>query len=83
MEEYFSRPVSEVIRSSDYNLFSIIDKNDKDRLHFAPLLHKLLFESESEGKKYSKNMLNIDIKTERAIASLLGLAICDAFGAST
>ena len=34
-------------------------------------------------KKMDGSALNLDIKVQRAVACLMGLAICDAFGSCT
>jgi hypothetical protein len=61
------------------NNFSIIDEKDADRVRFSAIFQKM-----REGKDYDPALLGIgDVEVERCIASLLGLAICDALGAST
>jgi hypothetical protein len=61
------------------NTFSIISEKDSDRIRFSAI-----FERMKESKDYDPIKLGIeDVEVERCIASLLGLSICDALGAST
>lgn len=61
------------------NTYSIINDKDTDRIRFNAVFHRM-----KEGKDYDPIKLGIqDVEVDRCIASLLGLAICDALGAST
>lgn len=61
------------------NNFSLIAEKDADRTRFSAIFQKM-----KESEDYDSALLVIgDVEMERCIASLLGLAICDALGAST
>jgi hypothetical protein len=85
IEDYFENKRKRTLSESDYNTFSIIDKNDKDRLHFVPIFQKMFEEYKKSNYKnpMNKSVLKLDAKKERAIACLLGLAIGDALGSCT
>lgn len=61
------------------NTYSIISEKDSDRIRFSGIFQKM-----KEEKDYDPVLLGIeDVEVRRCVASLLGLAICDALGAST
>jgi len=61
------------------NTFSIVHPDDNNRKLFGET-----FEMMKTNKNYSPDFLPIEtVEISRCIASYLGLAICDALGAST
>lgn len=60
------------------NTASIISLNDQDRLKFSKIFKDMV-----KSKVLNPQKLGLDVKTSRAIATFLGLAIGDALGAST
>lgn len=78
-DHYFSSPIGSKLNEASYNVFSIIEPLDEDRLHFAHFFKQIYETPDNLDVK----LLGLDTKLERGVACFLGLAICDALGAST
>ena len=75
---YYNNNLAKRIGPAFFNTFSIISPIDVDRDRFHHLLRSMFLQ-----EKPDPLVLGLQIKESRAIASLLGLGICDALGAST
>lgn len=78
METYFEMGIEKKLNCGTYAHFSIIDPQDPHRLKYAPLLQKI-----AQDAACDPSILELSVKESRAIGSFIGLAVCDALGAST
>lgn len=83
IQQYFSYKPSRDDSEDKYNVFSIIDKNDSDRIRLTSALKTIFKDVEEKKKQISFKLFSFDKNIERAVACFLGLAIGDALGSTT
>ena len=71
--KYFNHQIWKELDSASLHTFSIVRKDDEDRLRFA----KMFNEAAEEERVVDINVFNLDERMKRGIGCLLGLAICD------
>jgi hypothetical protein len=79
MHYYFSKGLYKNLRSDVFSEYvSLPARDDPDRLKFAAI-----FQQMSHQADYSPAPLQLSLRESRGIAAVMGMAICDALGAST
>jgi len=75
--EFYKSNQYGIIHNDEFNIFSLIPQNDKDRNKFQEIFEKM------DRENLGPESLRLAKEHSRAIAVMLGMAICDALGAST
>lgn len=76
MNRYFKQQLYKVFPSYYYCKYSLVGPMDEDRKKVEEIF-------KNREKDIDISSLNLSLERQRAVASVLGMAICDALGACT